>query len=83
MENTIIFSKGDTVRLNSGGPLMTISNILSNNHLECIWFNDEDDVCIHTFDSEIVFQDEETDEWIEVGDAFETEEDELEAIEEE
>jgi uncharacterized protein YodC (DUF2158 family) len=82
MESTTNFSKGETVRLNSGGPLMTISNILSNSQLECIWFNDDDDICIHTFDTDIVFQDEQ-DEWIEVGDAFETEEDEIEAIEEE
>ena len=43
MENKIEFSKGDTVRVNSGGPLMTVSNVLSNNQLECIWFNDDDD----------------------------------------
>jgi uncharacterized protein YodC (DUF2158 family) len=67
MENKIEFTKGETVRLNSGGPLMTISNVLSNNQLECIWFNDDEDVCIHTFDAEIVFPDED-EEWIEVSD---------------
>ncbi len=76
MENKIEFTKGETVRLNSGGPLMTISNVLSNNQLECIWFNDDDDVNIHSFDAELVFPDNE-EEWIEVSD------DELEEWEEE
>lgn len=67
MENKIEFTKGETVRLNSGGPLMTISNVLSNNQLECIWFNDDEDVCIHAFDSELVFPDDDQ-EWIEVDD---------------
>lgn len=67
MENKIEFTKGETVRLNSGGPLMTVSNVLSNNQLECIWFNDDDEVCIHSFDAELVFPDEE-EEWIEVSD---------------
>jgi uncharacterized protein YodC (DUF2158 family) len=67
MENKNEFSKGETVRLNSGGPLMTISNVLSNNQLECIWFNNEDEVCVHSFDMELVFPDDDA-EWIEVGD---------------
>lgn len=67
MENKIEFTKGETVRLNSGGPLMTVSNVLSNNQLECMWFNDDDDVCIHSFDAELVFPDED-EEWIEVSD---------------
>jgi uncharacterized protein YodC (DUF2158 family) len=78
MENKIEFTKGETVRLNSGGPLMTISNVLSNNQLECIWFNDEEDICIHSFDAELVFPDND-EEWIEVGDdeAEEWEEEEI------
>jgi uncharacterized protein YodC (DUF2158 family) len=76
MENKIEFSKGDTVRVNSGGPLMTISNVLSNNQLECIWFNDDDDVNIHTFDMEVVFHDDDA-EWIELDD------EDLEELEEE
>jgi uncharacterized protein YodC (DUF2158 family) len=67
MENKIEFTKGETVRLNSGGPLMTVSNVLSNNQLECIWFNDDDEVCIHSFDAELVYPDED-EEWIEVSD---------------
>jgi len=65
MENNIEFTKGETVRLNSGGPLMTVSNVLSNNQIECVWFNDEDEVCIHSFDTEIIFPDNDED-WIEV-----------------
>jgi uncharacterized protein YodC (DUF2158 family) len=67
MENKIEFTKGETIRLNSGGPLMTISNVLSNNQLECIWFNDEDAICIHSFDAELVFPDND-DEWYELDD---------------
>lgn len=66
MENKIEFTKGETVRLNSGGPLMTISNHLSNNQFECIWFTEEGEVNIHTFDAELIFPDDE-EEWIEVG----------------
>jgi uncharacterized protein YodC (DUF2158 family) len=78
MENKIEFTKGETVRLNSGGPLMTISNMLSNNLLECIWFDSDDDVCIHSFDAELVFPDND-EEWIEESDdeAEEWEEEEI------
>lgn len=65
MENKIEITKGETVRLNSGGPLMTVSNILSNNQFECIWFNADDEVCIHTFDVELIFPDEDED-WVEL-----------------
>ena len=65
MENKTEFTKGETVRLNSGGPLMTISNVLSNSQLECSWFNEEDDVCIHSFDVELVFTDND-EEWYEL-----------------
>ena len=76
MEGKLVLIKGETVRLNSGGPLMTISNELSNNQLECVWFNDNDDVCIHTFDAELVFPDTE-EEWVEVEDDDEEWEEEL------
>jgi uncharacterized protein YodC (DUF2158 family) len=67
MENKIEFTKGETVRLNSGGPLITLSNVLSNNQLGCIWFNKDDEVSINSFDAELVFPGED-EEWIEVTD---------------
>jgi len=32
------FKIGDTVTLKSGGPIMTVEEILSNNHVRCQWF---------------------------------------------
>jgi uncharacterized protein YodC (DUF2158 family) len=74
MENKIEFEVGDTVRLNSGGPLLTISKILENEQVTCVWFNDMDDVCTHDFDAELLFSDDE-DEWYEVDDFEDGEED--------
>ncbi|WP_407194400.1 YodC family protein [Bradyrhizobium sp. STM 3566] len=33
------FKKGDTVKLKSGGPVMTISNANSSGGCTCYWFN--------------------------------------------
>lgn len=59
MENKIEFEVGDTVRLNSGGPLLTVSKILENEQVTCVWFNDLDDVCTHDFEEEDEDDDEE------------------------
>ena len=32
------FSVGDTVQLNSGGPIMTVEELGSDNYICCIWF---------------------------------------------
>ena len=37
------FKNGDTVRLKSGGPLMTISNYNDKGHLYCLWFSKDED----------------------------------------
>ncbi|UKK92054.1 DUF2158 domain-containing protein [Brucella pseudogrignonensis] len=34
------FKVGDTVRLKSGGPLMTVERINENKSVTCIWFQD-------------------------------------------
>ena len=33
---------GDVVRLKSGGPQMTVNQILNIGHVECFWFDDND-----------------------------------------
>ena len=33
---------GDTVRLKSGGPLMTVSSLLESNEIMCTWFNGDE-----------------------------------------
>lgn len=33
-----MFKVGNTVRLKSGGPIMTISKILADGELLCVWF---------------------------------------------
>lgn len=75
MENKIKFEVGETVRLNSGGPLLTVSKLLENEQVECVWFNDLDDVCTHIFDAALLFPDDD-EEWFEVEDYEEGDDDE-------
>jgi uncharacterized protein YodC (DUF2158 family) len=75
MENKIEFEVGETVRLKSGGPLLTVSKLLENEQVECVWFNDLDDVCTHVFDVALLFPDDDED-WFEVEDYEEGDEDE-------
>jgi uncharacterized protein YodC (DUF2158 family) len=35
-----MFSEGETVRLKSGGPLITIVQLGSDNWVQCMWFDD-------------------------------------------
>jgi uncharacterized protein YodC (DUF2158 family) len=35
------FKPGDTVRLKSGGPLMTVAEIEENDFVRCAWFDDK------------------------------------------
>jgi len=46
-----VFGLGDTVRLRSGGPVMTINEKAQAGGLVCVWFADED-VKHHTFRAE-------------------------------
>lgn len=34
------FKEGDTVRLESGGPAMTVLQEIDDKHVECCWFDD-------------------------------------------
>lgn len=36
------FQAGDTVQLKSGGPRMTVSEILDNGRVYCEWFKDDE-----------------------------------------
>ena len=57
MENE--FEIGDTVRLISGGPLMTVNEYnKEKNWVDCIWFNAEDNKCESTFKADIVMHDD-------------------------
>lgn len=40
---------GDKVRLNSGGPTMTVSKVCESGNLECMWFGDTKDVSVGHF----------------------------------
>jgi len=75
MENKIEFEVGETVRLKSGGPLLTVSKLLENEQVACVWFNSLDDVCVHEFDAALLFPDDDED-WFEVEDYEEGDEDE-------
>lgn len=46
------FKLGDVVRLKSGGPSMTISLVLSNNAVECVWFPNDLQIVSNTFRSD-------------------------------
>lgn len=45
---TITYEPGDTVRLNSGGPVMTVTSVAGEAHCQlvlCCWFDDNDCLC--------------------------------------
>jgi uncharacterized protein YodC (DUF2158 family) len=45
-----MFKVGDVVKLNSGGPTMTVSQVESGGgHVRCIWFSG-DDLKVESFD---------------------------------
>ena len=59
MEN--LFEIGDTVRLFSGGPLMTVNFYdAATGAVECIWFNALDDKAESTFKAEVLMHDEDS-----------------------
>ena len=52
------FEIGDTVRLISGGPLMTVNEYNDEKDLvDCIWFNMDEILCTGTFKGEVVMID--------------------------
>jgi|DEB19_MinimDraft_2_1074335.scaffolds.fasta_scaffold193577_1 uncharacterized protein YodC (DUF2158 family) len=52
------FSVGDTVRLISGGPLMTVNEYNDEKDLvDCIWFNMDEILCTGTFKGAVVMID--------------------------
>ncbi|MES2655621.1 MAG: DUF2158 domain-containing protein [Bacteroidota bacterium] len=66
------FEIGDTVRLLSGGPLMTINESNKGKaFVDCIWFNVEGNKCESTFKMAIIMHDDDFD-----LNEFEMEEDE-------
>ena len=48
------FKKGDTVRLKSGGPLMTVEDSTWADAIKCTWFDDKNKRCKEDFDSEVI-----------------------------
>jgi uncharacterized protein YodC (DUF2158 family) len=72
MENKL--NVGDTVRLLSGGPLMTINEVnIENNTADCIWFNMDENLCSATFKNSVIeldddFDFEDDEDWNEVFD---------------
>ena len=59
MEN--LFEIGDTVRLFSGGPLMTVNFYdAATGAVDCIWFNALDDKAESTFKAEVLMHDEDS-----------------------
>jgi uncharacterized protein YodC (DUF2158 family) len=46
--------KGDTVRLKSGGPLMTVEDATYADAIRCTWFDDKSKRCREEFDIEIL-----------------------------
>ncbi len=56
-----LFEIGDTVRLISGGPLMTVNNYKETlNEVECVWFNALDDKAESTFKADVLMHDVDT-----------------------
>lgn len=53
------FSVGDTVRLISGGPLLTVNEYNEEKDLvDCIWFNIDENVCTATFKGAVLMLDD-------------------------
>jgi uncharacterized protein YodC (DUF2158 family) len=51
---TSVFSVGDVVRLKSGGPKMTVENVVfdtaeDNYSVDCVWFDDANELQEETF----------------------------------
>jgi uncharacterized protein YodC (DUF2158 family) len=56
------FEVGDTVRLLSGGPLMTVNEYNQEKELvECIWFNIDENFCTATFKGAVIMNDDDFD----------------------
>ncbi len=47
-EKNVSLSKGEVVRLRSGGPVMCVKEIAGGN-VRCVWFNSEGVPCEHVF----------------------------------
>ncbi|MFZ4799043.1 MAG: DUF2158 domain-containing protein [Bacteroidia bacterium] len=57
MENE--FEIGETVRLISGGPLMTVNEYNEEKDLvDCIWFNIDENICTATFKGAVLILDD-------------------------
>lgn len=51
------FSAGDTVRLNSGGPLMTVESV-DDNRCKCTWFDDKNKLQTASFAAPLLGKDD-------------------------
>lgn len=49
----MLFDIGDVVTLLSGGPKMTVTEIFTNNTINCMWFNERE----HKFVTDLFFND--------------------------
>lgn len=55
------FKPGDCVRLNSGGPLMTVVNFYNSETVNCQWFDDKDQLqSKHIIESALSLEDNRT-----------------------
>ncbi len=51
------FNPGMTVKLNSGGPLMTVTGqVNKNGYIKCIWFTKDHNICQYLFHESALFE---------------------------